>query len=371
MNQVYIKTKIFSGEDSLNRLEKFEDKKIWLIADGFLVENNSVGQISDKISSSNKVIICGDVVPDPPIEVVAKGVAMIGQIQPDIVIAFGGGSAIDTAKGVIYFAKIAGLIKKVKFIAIPTTSGTGSEVTSATVITDKKMEVKHPIIDDDLLPDEVILCPYLTVSVPPVVTANTGMDVLTHALEAYVATDANAYSDALAEKAIEFVFTYLKRCYRNGDDIEARSKMQEASNLAGFAFNIAGLGMNHAIAHQLGGIFHIPHGLANALILNKVIEANSIDCRVRLRYAILARKLNIASIDEDDVTAVNHLCEAIKKCQIEMEMPLTLSQCKVAKEDLLVKMDDLYRNAINDRCAKTANRVFTRGEIESILLAML
>ncbi len=371
MNQVYIKTKIFSGEDALDRLEKFEDKKIWLISDGFLVENKSIEQITNKLSSSNKVVICKDVVPDPPLEVVSKGVALMGQIHPDIVIAFGGGSAIDTAKGVLYFSRIAGYVDKVKFIAIPTTSGTGSEVSSATVITDRQMQVKHPIIDDELLPDEVILCPYLTVSVPPAVTANTGMDVLTHSIEAYVATNANAYSDALAEKAVEFVFGYLKRCYFNGNDLEARSRMQEASNLAGSAFNIAGLGMNHAIAHQLGGIFHIPHGLANAVILNAVIMENAKDCECRSRYAMLARKLNLADRYDDEYTAVMKLCEQIKNCLIEMKMPLRLSECKVTREELQDKMSLLYENAINDRCASTAKRIFSRGEIESILFNML
>ena len=371
MKQVYIKTRVFSGEDSLDRLRKFEEKKIWLIADAFLVDNGSVDQIKSKISKSNKIIVCRDVVPDPPLEVVARGVALMRNIQPDIIIAYGGGSAIDTAKGIVYFASLSGYDGKVKFIAIPTTSGTGSEVTSATVISDKELETKHLIISDELLPDEVILCPQLTVSVPPAVTANTGMDVLTHALEAYVATNANAYSDALAEKAIELVFQYLKHCYHQGTDLEARSKMQEASNLAGSAFNIAGLGMNHAIAHQLGGIFHIPHGLANSLILTEVIKKNSEDSGMRARYAIISRKLGLASFSEADGLAVDRLCDKINFCQNEMQMPRRITECKVTEAELRDKITEIYDNAMKDSSAATARMVYNRAEIETILLHVL
>ena len=175
----------------------------------------------------------------------------------------------------------------------------------------------------------------------------------------------------MAEKAVEFVFGYLERCYHKGEDIEARSRMQEASNLAGSAFNIAGLGMNHAIAHQLGGIFHIPHGLANAIILNAVIKENALDCEMKKRYALLSKKLNLAELQDDDESAVNKLCNQITICQQQMNMPTKLSQCNVSEQDLKSKMDLLYENAINDRCALTANRIFTRGEIESILLCMI
>ena len=371
MHQVYIKTRIFSGEDALERLEKFEEKKIWLISDSFLVENGSINNITNKLHASNKVVVCGDVVPEPPIEVIAKGVALISSIEPDIIIAYGGGSAIDTAKGVLYFARLRGYTKKIKFIAIPTTSGTGSEVTSATVISDTASQVKHPIVNDELLPDEVILCPMLTVSVPPKVTANTGMDVLTHAIEAYVSVNANSYSDALAQKACELVFGYLEKCFVNGGDLEARSRMQEASNIAGCAFNIAGLGMNHAIAHQIGALFHIPHGLANALILSEVIRHNSMICSVKMRYADLSRKLNLAESTHSDERAVEILCESIDGCMKSMDMPLDLSQCGVQRSDLEKNMRLICENALKDGCAATAARIFDFAEIESILYRML
>ncbi|MCR5665548.1 MAG: iron-containing alcohol dehydrogenase [Eubacterium sp.] len=371
MNQVYIKTKVVSGEDSLKRLEKFEDKTIWLIADAFLVDNGSLKQITDHLDPSNKVVVCGDVVPDPPLEVIAKGVALIHSVRPDVIIAYGGGSAIDTAKGVIYFSRLGKYEGNLRFIAIPTTSGTGSEVTSVTVISDKQTQVKYPVVDDNILPDEVILCPTLTVSVPPAVTANTGMDVLTHAIEAYVSTNANTYSDALAEKAVELVFRYLKVCYHEGTHLKARSMMQEASNLAGSAFNIAGLGMNHSIAHQLGSVFHLPHGLANAVILNAVIKKNSETSEMKHRYAILARKLNLASLEMSDEDAVGMLCSEITKCQKEMAMPLTLRECNVTEQDLRDKIDIIYQNAMNDRCTETAKYIFSKTEIVNVLFGLL
>ncbi len=371
MKQVYIKTRVFSGQDSLERLRKFTDKKIWLVCDGFLVDNGTVNLITSKISKSNKVVVCKDVIPDPPLENIAKGVALLKNIQPDVIIAFGGGSAIDTAKGIIYFAPLSGYDKKPKFVAIPTTSGTGSEVTSVTVITDKEMETKHLVVSHDMLPDEVILCPQLTMSVPASITANTGMDVLTHVLEAYVAKNSNAYSDALAEKGVELVFQYLKTCYDRGEDLEARGKMQEASNIAGSAFNIAGLGMNHAIAHQLGGTFHIPHGLANTLILNEVIKKNSEDAYMRSRYATIARKMGFASFQESDEVAVMHLCEKIDECKAEMKMPTRITECKVSAEDVKAKMPEMCENALKDGCVPQARMVYTKADIEKILLSVL
>ncbi|WP_352398194.1 1-propanol dehydrogenase PduQ [[Clostridium] aminophilum] len=367
MNQVYIKTRVFSGEDSLERLRKFEKKKIWIISDTFLVDNGTIDRITEQLDRSNRVVLCSDVVPDPPLSAVAKGVALMGNIHPDIIIAFGGGSAIDTAKGIIYFAKFSGFTDGVRFIAIPTTSGTGSEVSSVTVITDPETKIKHPIVDDEILPDEVILCPQLTCSVPPSVTANTGMDVLTHALEAYVSRNANAYSDALAEKAVEYVFGYLKRCCADGNDMEARSRMQEASNLAGSAFNIAGLGMNHAIAHQLGGIFHIPHGLANSLILINVIRKNSAVCEMRARYAVLARKLNLAGRENSDFEAVNLLCEKIRSCQKEMKIPVTFSELGIRPEAVLEKSTEIWKNAQKDMCSDTAIWRFDQCDVEDVL----
>lgn len=371
MKEVYINTRVFSGVDCLEHLRELKNKKVWLICDAFLVDNGTVDELTNKIDSTNQVTICKDVIPDPPLENVATGVANLLKLQPDVVIAFGGGSAIDTAKGILYFASNAGYKKEVLFIAVPTTSGTGSEVTSVTVITDKALQTKHLIADHSMLPNEVLLAPQFTASVPPAITANTGVDVLTHVIEAYVASNSNAYSDALAEKGVEMVFDYLEKCYFNGSDMDARSKMQEASNIAGTSFNIAGLGMNHAIAHQLGGMFHIPHGLANALILTEVIKRNASDAYMKSRYACLARKNGFATKQDSDDVAVQCLCDKIDECKRNMKMPMRISECKVDGNELRSKLSELSDNALKDGCVKTARMVFSKQDIERILLNVL
>ena len=371
MNEVFLKTRVFSGEDSLSRLGVLKNKKVWVISDAFLVDNGTINQVTGNINASCTVEVCKDVIPDPPLENVASGVAKLHDVQPDVVIGFGGGSAIDTAKGIIYFAQFSGYKKPVTFIAIPTTAGTGSEVTSVTVITDKQLETKHLIASHDMLPDEVILCPSLTASVPPAITANTGLDVLTHVVEAYVSKNPTAYSDALAEKGTEMVFQYLGQCYHDGSNLDARGKMQEASNIAGSAFNIAGLGMNHAIAHQLGGTFHIPHGLANALILSEVIRKNAQDAYMCNRYATLACKLGFVAAGTPDKQAVQVFCDKIEALKREMRMPLKITDCKVSAIEFRAKLPEICSNALKDGCVESARKVFTVPEIEQVLLNVL
>lgn len=350
MNSIYIKTKINFGENSLKRLEELKNKKVWIICDNFLVKNGSVKTILDFIDNSNYVSIFDEVVPDPPLKVIGKGVSEIIKINPDVVIAFGGGSAIDTAKGIIYFARLQKFIEKVNFIAIPTTSGTGSEVTSATVITDSEEKIKHIIFDDSMLPDEAILDANLTMTVPQHITANTGIDVLTHAIEAYVSKNANVYSDALAEKAVELVIEALLKCYNNGDDLEARGKMHEASNLAGMAFNMAGLGINHSLAHQIGGRFHIPHGLINGLLLNTVIDYNSQNYATLKKYAKLVYKSGMVEKRDNDEFAVKVLKSYITSLMKLMNMPLNLSECKVDKAEFEKVKLLMGENALKDNC---------------------
>ncbi|BBF42466.1 alcohol dehydrogenase [Lachnospiraceae bacterium KM106-2] len=368
MEKIDFRTTIYSGIDSLDHLRSFENKKIWVICDQFLVTNGSIKEILKYIEKKNKVTVFKDVVPDTPVSVVAKGVAFIKDLQPDIIIAYGGGSSIDTAKGILYFARIADFLNEITFIAIPTTSGTGSEVTSTVVISDQK--TKHPITDETILPDEVILCPTLTVSVPPAVTANTGMDVFTHAIEAYVAKKATAYSDALAQKACELVLESLATCYHNGTDLEARSKMQQASNLAGSAFNLAGLGMNHSIAHQIGAKFHIPHGLANALLMTRIITKNSSRSEIMARYATLSRKLGLATANECDQVAVDHLNNKIHELQQEMNMPVRLRDCKVEYDAFESKLEEMTKDALQDDCRLTAPYIYNYDEIVIILASL-
>lgn len=368
MNNICIKTKIIYGENALDSLNQYKGKNIWIVCDKFLVESKNIDQLTNKIEK-NKITIFSDVVPDPPLPVVIQGIKIMEKVNPDIVIAYGGGSAIDTAKGIMYFAKKTEKInpsKKIKFIAIPTTSGTGSEVTSFTIISDPEEKIKHTIVDDSLLPDEAILEPQLTLTVPPEITANTGMDVLTHALEAYVSTKANPYTDAMAEKSIELVVNSLIKCYKQGRDQKARSDMQQASNLAGMAFNTAGLGINHSIAHQLGGMFHIPHGMANAILLEKVISFNANDHLTKSKYANLTYKLGLVDKKEKEDFAIAVLCQMIVSMKKIMGMPLSIKQYGIDEVSINTHKEKMAYNALNDLCTTTNPR--TVNEIDIIQL---
>lgn len=367
MSNVYIKTKIRSGKTAMDYLGIYKNKTVYIVCDKFMDENGSVNKVVNAIDSSCRIEIFDQALPDPTTEVVGNGLNMGARVQPDIVIAFGGGSAIDTAKGIIYFGINGGLMKKPIFITIPTTSGTGSEVTSATVITDVENKSKHLIADDEILADVAILDPSLTLSVPPAVTANTGMDVLTHALEAYVAKGANVFSDALSEKAVELLLDALLVCYRDGGCLEARSKMHEASTLAGMAFNTAGLGVNHSIAHQLGGTFHIPHGLANAMLLTSVIDYNSGDKQVMDKYAAMVYKVKLAGITTPPQKAVEILKEVIRTMMAAMNMADSVEKAGVDRGEYLSQLDNMTENALKDTCLKANPREIGAGEIRHIL----
>lgn len=350
MDSIYIKTKIRCGDGSLTSLSEIKEQKIWIVCDSFLVKNKSIYKILKEIDNSNEVTIFDEVVPDPTIEIVGKGFAIFKKINPNVVIAFGGGSAIDTAKGVLYFVKSDKELNHAKLIAIPTTSGTGSEVTSATVIRDTQENTKYSIFDDSLLPDEAILDPEMTLTVPQAITANTGFDVLTHALEAYVAKNANSYSDALAEKAVELIIKSLLHCYFNGSEKSHRAAMQEASTLAGTAFNIAGLGMCHSIAHQLGGIFHIPHGLANAFVLPSIIQCNSANNCVKKKYAQMAYKTGMVERKESEDFALKVMIAYIKQIKQMMNMTSNLRQYGISKEAFVTSKQSIMEKALHDNC---------------------
>jgi len=360
-----MKTRIQEGKQAREYLTDIKNKRILIVCDKFLSENGAVTYLTDILCSSNVVELFDK---DPTIQVVGSGLCMMYQVKPDIVIGFGGGSAIDTAKGIIYFSMVKELVKKPLFVAVPTTSGTGSEVTSASVITDPDNKSKHLISSDEILPDVAILDPSLTLSVPQVVTANTGMDVLTHALEAYVATGANVFSDAMAEKSIELLLKSLLGCYKDGNDLKARTRMQEASTLAGIAFNTAGLGVNHSIAHQLGGTFHIPHGLANAILLNHVIEYNCTSREIMNKYAALAIKVQLAEAKEDSreaVKAIKGLITALMRC---MNMPASVMELGIDRMEYEKQLKNMVDNALMDACFATTPTKIAGPDIQKILL---
>lgn len=366
MNELYFKTKLCIGDNSLKHLEKYENKKIFLVTDPFLISSKTIDVILEKISSSNEVSIFSEIIPDPPIENVSKGLEKLKESNAEVMIAVGGGSAIDAGKGMKFFGEQMKIINDLEFVAIPTTSGTGSEVTSFSVITNEETKVKYPIISDSILPDIAILDANLVKTAPKVITADTGIDVLTHGIEAYVSINANDFSDALAEKAIQIVFEYLECAYENGDNIKAREKMHNASTLAGMAFNITSLGINHGIAHIAGAKFKIPHGRMNSILLREVIKFNAKDNKTKSKYCKLAKILNLTTSSNEDV-CIRSLINKIKDLQNKLNMPLSLRECSVTKDQFILEKENIIKGALNDRCTETNPKEVNEKDIELIL----
>lgn len=367
-----IKTKISCGIGALESLKDITNKKIFIITDPFMIESKTIDKILINLEG-NDCNIFSEIVPDPPIEIVVKGMEKIKDYSPDIIIALGGGSAIDAAKAIMDFSKQIFKINEVEFIAIPTTSGTGSEVTSFSVITDAQKGTKYPLVSADLIPNKAILDPELVKTVPNFITADTGMDVLTHAIEAYVSTDSNDFSDALAEKAIKLVHEYLIDAYKDGSNLEAREKMHNASCMAGLAFNQASLGLNHGIAHIVGAKFHIPHGRTNSILLPYVIEYNAnISGYNNASYSDTAKKYaqiaKMLGLESSNVRlGVKNLVNEIKKMQKSMNMPMKLTDCKVNKVDVENLLPEIAQLALKDGCTKTNPRIPNDSGIIDIL----
>lgn len=361
-----MKPEIYSGVDSLERLQQFEKENLYFVCDPYLAESDSLKRILGYVRQTNTVSIFSDIIPDPPIETVVKGIENMAQQQPSVIIAVGGGSAIDTAKAMLFFYKRTTGNKVKRFVAIPTTSGTGSEVTSASVITDTQNKIKYPIFHEAIIPHEAILDASLVISSPPSVTAFSGLDVLTHAIESLASINRTNYTNALAEKAVELVFQFLPTCVNQGMELEARIQMHEASTLAGLAFDAAGLGVCHAIAHQVGANFKVPHGLANAMLLPYVIEANSQDKETRKMYARTSRKLGICPPSLPDHLAVSNLAQAVQQLAIECKAPIKLNSFGVQEEAALLAEDIIAKNALNDITFKTNPIQFSTEEIKAI-----
>lgn len=341
MNTFSLQTRLYSGQGSLKALKRFTNKHIWIICDAFLARSPLLDTLRNALPANNRLSVFSDITPDPTIGTVVQGITQMQSLNPDVVIGFGGGSALDAAKAIVWFSREFG-IEIETCVAIPTTSGTGSEVTCACVISDPDKGIKYPLFNNSLYPDMAILDPMLVVSVPATITANTGMDVLTHALEAYVSLRANDFTDALAEKATQIVFQYLPVAVNKGDCLATRGKMHNASTLAGMAFSQAGLGLNHAIAHQLGGQFHLPHGLANALLLTSVIRFNAHDSRAAKRYARLAKACRLCPESANETTCLNALTQRVEQLKKQCAIP-TLAEALKDKNKLIRRVSLLWR----------------------------
>ena len=371
-----MKTVIHFGENSLDRLRVLPYKKVLIITDPFVVQSNMIDMITAPLEKGGiQYEVFQDVVPDAPIGKITEGVKAFLAFQPEAIVAVGGGSAIDSSKAIREFALKINNYGEVGLIAIPTTSGTGSEVTSFAVVNDTEAKVKYPLVSPELTADEAILDAELVRSVPPSITADTGMDVFTHALESYVSADHNEFSAALAEKAVEICGVFLLRAYLDGNDMHARQKMHVASCLAGLSFDTAGLGITHSMAHQLGAVFHIPHGRANAMLLPHVVEFNAdIDKHSRSqkeylpsvkRYSNLAHVLGLSNYNK--VMSVRSLVNWIQFMQKEMNIPMTIQEMKTIPPDVYFgSLDKMAEAALADACTATNPRVPTKEDIIKI-----
>lgn len=377
-------------------------KRCFIVTDSFLFKNGYTKAIEDKLDQMGIVHTCfSDVEPDPSLASAKAGAAAMRAFEPDCIIAFGGGSAMDAGKvmWVLYenpdadfddmamdFMDIRKRIytfpkmgKKAYFVAIPTSSGTGSEVTPFAIITDKETGIKWPLADYELMPNMAIVDTDNMMSAPKGLTCASGIDVMTHAIEAYVSVMASDYTDSLALKAIKLVFDYLPRAYRDGNDVEARDHMANASCMAGMAFANAFLGVNHSLAHKLGAFHHIPHGIANALVLTDVMRYNSVEVPTKMgtfpqyqyphtlaRYAEIGRFVGLTGKNDQEV--FEKLLEKLEELKKIIEIKPTIKDYGVDEKYFLDTLDEMTEQAFNDQCTGANPRYPLMAELKEIYL---
>ncbi len=346
--------------------------KALVVTDKPLMSTGIVEKVTQLLKSSKiDSVIYDGVQPNPTVKNVEEGIDIYKNEKCDVIIAVGGGSAIDCAKGVGIIITNGGSIKDYEgldmsekpmppFIAINTTAGTASEMTRFTIITDTDRHVKMAIVDWHVTPNVSINDPELMLSMPVFLTAATGMDALTHAIEAYVSINATPLTDSVAMKAIELISQYLRPAVANGSSLEARDKMAYAEFLAGMAFNNAGLGHVHAMAHQLGGFYNLPHGVCNAVLLPHVEKFNLIACPDRFVDIAIALGEEVDGLS--DMEAADEALEAIKRLSEDVGIPAGLKELGVKEEDMPI----LAENAMKDACGLTNPRKATEKEIIQI-----
>lgn len=379
-------------------------KKAFIVTDTFLYQNGYVKPIEEKLDQMGIMHTCFyDVAPDPTLGCALAGAEQMRSFAPDTIIALGGGSAMDAAKimWVLYEHPDANFMdmamdfidirkrvytfpkmgEKAYFVAIPTSSGTGSEVTPFAIITDEKTGTKYPLADYQLLPNMAIVDVDNMMNQPKGLTSASGIDVMTHALEAYVSVMATDYTDGLALKAMKNVMTYLPSAYENGaNDPEAREKMADAACMAGMAFANAFLGLNHSMAHKLGAYHHLPHGVANALLLTKVMRYNAEDVPTKMgtfsqyqyphaleRYAEAARFCGI--VGKDDRDTFEKFIAALEDLIAKIGIKKSIKEYDIKEKDFLATLDDMCENAFNDQCTGANPRYPLISEIKELYLS--
>ncbi|ENK1242129.1 iron-containing alcohol dehydrogenase [Clostridium botulinum] len=367
---------LYFGEGSLEALKKLKGKKaVVVVGGGSMKRFGFLDKVESYLNEAGiEVKLIEGVEPDPSVETVMNGAAVMREFEPDLIVSIGGGSPIDAAKAMWIFYEypdftfeqavvpfgIPELRQKARFVAIPSTSGTATEVTAFSVITDYKKKIKYPLADFNLTPDIAIVDPDLAQTMPAKLTAHTGMDALTHAIEAYVAGLRSVFSDPLAMQAIVMVKEYLVKSY-NGDK-EARGQMHLAQCLAGMAFSNALLGITHSMAHKTGAVFHIPHGCANAIFLPYVIQYNAKVCAKR--YATIAENLGLQGKTEAEL--VISLIEMIREMNKTMNIPLNLKEYGITEEEFKENLKYISHNAVLDACTGSNPREIDDEAMEKL-----
>jgi alcohol dehydrogenase class IV len=373
---------IYHGKGCLEELKNIKGNKAIIVVGGGSMKRFGFLDKAESLlkEAGMEVKLFEGVESDPSVETVMKGAEVMREFEPDVIVAMGGGSPIDAAKAMWAFYEYPNttfedlivpfnfptLRQKAKFVAIPSTSGTATEVTAFSVITDYSTGVKYPLADFNITPDIAIVDPTIAETMPPKLVAHTGMDALTHAIEAYVSTLNCPFTDSLAIKAIEMVFNYLPDSY-NGD-MEAREQMHYAQCLAGMSFSNALLGIVHSMAHKTGAAFstgHIPHGCANAIYLPYVIKYNAKDKVAERRYAQIAKSINLEG--STSKALVDALIDKIKAYNVKLNIPKTLQEFGVNEEEFKQKVSKIAELAVGDACTGSNPRPITPAEMEKLL----
>ena len=339
MNRFQAPTTILSGTGAISALSEFHPKRLMVVTDPYFAENGTAAR-TGAASKAETIEYYTGIQPDPTVSLAAEGTAALKAFDPDVLVALGGGSAMDCAKAMLYFSG-----SDAALIAIPTTSGSGSEVTDFSILTHDG--IKHPLIDPKLRPKAAILDSDLLRSLPPKLIADTGFDAITHAVEAFVATGAGAISDSLAKDAFCTVLALLPASY--GGDPSHRLRIHEASTMAGLAFTQAGLGLCHALSHALGGMYHVPHGRLNAILLPAVIGCNG--HAAGEKYAKLSAAAGL--VGNAPAIAVRNLRNALTRLRQELNMPATLQQTGIDPAQLRRDMESIVKAVLADPCCAT------------------
>jgi 1-propanol dehydrogenase len=370
-------TTLCYGPDSLTALAELDGRRVLVVTDAFMSSTPLMSRVRTELAGASAVEVFSEVTPNPDLTAVTAGLRAFLDFAPDAIVALGGGSPIDTAKAVRKLALELGHQLPGGLVVIPTTSGTGSEVTSFAVITDEHTHTKLPLTAVEMLPEIAILDPEAVATAPPRLTADSGMDAVSHAIEAYVAKGSNDFSDALAEKALRLADTSLVRCFRDGTDAEAREHQHNAATMAGIAFQNAGLGIVHSLSHAIGGTFPVAHGRLNAILLPVVICFNAGDLGFRphevgpvaRRYAALASALGLSSSTERNlVLALNAWVE---KLRTDLGMPATLRTAGVDRAAFTAAVPALAATAHKDFCTSGNPVPVTERDLAALLTRVL